>query len=312
MIVRLFVIYSFVLVLAVQAMAGPSTPTMNTEPDFLLTAPTKVSKDLQLEAAFGYVGEADFSNGLGSVSVTRASLAADYSIFRLSYVLSNFSWLDTGAVSRTLNSDSSHAPWNVLQDVTLRARFLNEKLGDNWRYWVNGEMTSSFEDEFPGAVGLGFDGGVAYDLWNGWMLGVSAKTIALSALNKDLFGETEFGIAVATSHRALRSTLQALGFREDALDGSDNIGFSFAFSGASKTYRLSSQNPIYRNGYLSLVRSKVGVYMDYKASDNLTMSIGPEYHYDRKYKLYNSTGSYKSSHRLDNTWGGVARVLWKF
>lgn len=312
MIVRLCIIFSLVLACTVQAVAGPATPTMNTEPDFLMTAPTTVRKDLQLEADFGYVGEADFSNGLGSVSVARASLAADYSIFRLSYVLSHFSWLHSGAITKSLNSDRPNAPWNDLHDVTLRARFLNEKLGDDWRYWVNGEMTSSFEDEFPGAVGLGFDGGVAYDIWNGWMLGVSAKTIALSALNKDLFGETEFGLAVATSHRALRSTLQALGFREDALEGSDNIGFSFAFSGASKTYRLSSHNPVYRSGYLSLVRSKVGVYMDYKASENLTMSIGPEFHYDRKYKLYNSTGSYLSSHRLDNTWGGVARILWKF
>lgn len=295
------------------AVAEDGLPTISTEPDFMLTAPTNVSKDLRLEAAVGHVGEADFSNNLGSVAVTRGMLAADYSIFKLSYVLSHFDWMEKANVARTLRANNAgQVPWSDLHDVTLQARFLNNKIGDNWRYWVNGELTSSFEEDFPGAIGAGFDGGLAYDFWQGWMAGLSVRTIALSALNEDLFSETEVGLALAVSQKGLRKTLQSIGLYKDAKDGSENLGFSFALSSAEKVYRLSSDSPVGNNGYLGLVRSKAGLYVDYKPSDNFTLSVGPEYHYNRKYKIYTSTGSFRSSHNLDSTLGGIVRVLYKF
>ncbi|MGL1861000.1 MAG: hypothetical protein OCC46_00590 [Pseudodesulfovibrio sp.] len=289
--------------------AWSAQPEIVPTPDFLLSAPTNVSKGLRLEADVSYVSEADFTGGLGSVKVLRSTLAADYSIFRLSYGLSHFMWKDGGA--STFSTDET-TPWDNLHDVTLQARLLNNKITDKWRYWVNGELSSSFEEDFPGAVGVGFDGGVAYDFWNGWMLGVSAKTIAVSALSDDLFGELELGLALAVSQRALRETLKSLGLFTGAADGTEKIGFSVALSGAEKTYRLSSNSPVRKNGYLGLVRSKAGAYLDYSPNDKWTFSVGPEYHYSRKYKLYDSSGKLHSSHRLDSAWGGYARVLLKF
>lgn len=289
------------------AFAG--TPEIDSSPDFLLSPPTNINKELRMSADFSFVGSADFTNGLGSVSVTRSSLTADYSIFRLSYGISHFTWQDKGVVTF---SAGDRSPWQDLHDVTLQARIINNKLGDRWRYWLNGELNSSFEADFPGAVGAGFDGGVAYDFWNGWMLGVQAKTIAVSALRDDLFGEVELGLALAVSQKALRDTLKSFGLFTEADEGSERIGFSVALSGAEKTYRLSSSSPVRRNGYLGLVRSKVGAYFDYSPNDMVTFSLGPEYHYSRQYKLYDSAGKLHSSHRLDNAWGGYARVLWKF
>jgi len=310
--VRLLYVCILTLSLVSPAFAGDVTPVLNSEVDFLLAAPTNVNKDFRMEAATSFVGGADFSNGLGRVNVTRASLAADYSIFHLSYVLSHFDWQRKAEVARTLSSKPTVTPWDNLHDITLQARLLNNTLGERWRYWVNGELTSSFEEDWPGAVGVGFDGGVAYDFWQGWMLGVSAKTIALSALNQDLFGEVEFGIALAVSQKTIRNTLKYIGLFKDAKDGREEIGFNFAWNTAEKTYRLSSHNPVQNNGYLGLVHTKVGFYLDYKPREDLIMTLGPEYHYNRKYKLYNSTGSYRSSHNLENAWGGFARIKYIF
>jgi len=286
--------------------------TMGNEPGFLVAAPTNVNQNLQLQAAMGYVGEADFTNGLGSVSVLHSSLSADYLIFHLSYELSSFNWIDKSQLARRFNAGDEIVPWSSLHDITVQARLLNDKFADDWRYWVNGEVDASFEESAPGAVGVGFDGGLAYDFWDGWMLGITAKTVAMSALSSDLFGNVEFGIAVAVSQKTLRKAFEAIGLVEDAEAGTDTIGLNFAFSTLDKTYRLAADNPIYSGGYLGLVRSKIGVYLDYLPNENLTLSIGPEYHYNRKYKFYNKAGTYKSSHDLDNAMGGFARILWRF
>lgn len=278
-------------------------------PGFMFSAPTNVVKDLRMNVDVSYVESADFTNELGSVSIVRSDISADYNIFRLSYGVSKFNWEKHGAVTF---STQDKRPWDVLHDVTLQARLLNNSFAKDWRYWVNGELSSSFERDFPGAVGAGLDGGVAYDFWDGWLFGVKAKTIALSALRDDLFGEVEFGVMVAVSKEALWRTIRKLPFMGWLDEGANRVGVSFALSGSEKTYRLAPDSPVKRNGYLGLVRSKVGVYLDIEPVDNLILSLGPEYHYGRKYRLYDSAGKLTSTHLLDNAMGGYAKVLYRF
>ncbi|WP_319583183.1 hypothetical protein [uncultured Pseudodesulfovibrio sp.] len=312
---RVFAI-SIVLVVALVAHAphvwAESNVSMGNEPGFLVAAPTNVNKDLQLQSGLGHVAQADFTNGLGSVSVTRASLSADYSIFHLSYDIDYFKWSGKDALGRRFGTGGGLEPWGTLQDITLRTRLLNNQLTDKWRYWVNAEVNASYEMVAPGAIGVGVDGGVAYDFWDGWMLGLTGRTVALSPLSSDLFGDVELGLAVAVSQKTLRKTLQSFGLLQDAKPGSDHFALNFALFTQEKTYGLAPDNEIYNSGYLSVVRSKVGLYLDYMPNKALTFSIGPEYHYNRKYKLYNKAGSYKSSHDLDNAVGGFARLLWRF
>ncbi|EGB14978.1 hypothetical protein DND132_1772 [Pseudodesulfovibrio mercurii] len=286
--------------------------SMGNEPGFLVAAPTNVNQDLQLQADLGFVGNADFTNGLGSVTVNRASMSADYSIFHLAYQIDYFEWTDRAALARRFGASGTITPWDSLQNISVQARMFNNRLGDNWRYWVNGALDCSYEDVAPGAVGVGFDGGVAYDFWDGWMLGITARTQAVSALSSDLFGDLELGLAVAVSQKTLRRTLEAVGLVRNSKPGSENIGLNFVLSTQEKTYRLSSDNPLYGSGYLGVVRSKIGIYLDYLPNKALTFSIGPEYNYNRKYKLYNKAGTYKSSHDLDSALGGYARILWRF
>lgn len=302
----LFLVLAGLLLLPVSGLADTS---VESTPGFQLAVPTNISEKLQLQADAAYMAEADFTGGLGSVAVTRASLMADYHIFRLTYGVSRFTWGDKRAVTF---STGDSTPWNELHDISLKARLLNNKLTDNWRYWVNAEVTSAFEAGFPGAVGAGLDGGVGYEFWDGWMLGGTLKTIALSALNGDLFGDAELGIAVVVSQKALREGLQSLGLMEDAKEGSEKIGFTLGFSSSEKTYRLASGSSVQPDGYLGLVRSTIGAYLSYSPDENWTFTLGPEYHYGRRYRLYNSAGTLGSSHNLEDTFGGYGRILFSF
>lgn len=304
---RLFLIFCLFLAWAAPALAGDAE--FSHTPGFLLAEPGNVSDKLTLDAGLSAVANADFTNNLGSVSVQRASLSADYSIFRLTYGVSHFSWTRKGAVTFAAGD---RAPWEYLHDVTLNVRMLNNSLGHGWRYWLNGQVSSSFESDFPGAVGMGLDGGVAYDVWNGWMVGVTAKTVALSALRDDLFGDVELGLVLSASQKSLRDLFKSLGVFKGLDDGSEKIGFSIGLSGADKTYRLSPDSPVRNNGYLGVVRSKIGAYFNYATGDRWKVSVGPEYHYSRRYKIYDSAGKLHSSHELGNAWGGSAHLSWAF
>jgi len=305
-----FIILTLVLALAWAGRAWADDPSFTSTPGFVLTQPNDEREGLRVTSEFNYIGDADFSNGLGSVSVARGEVKADYSLFSLSLGVSHFLWESKADVR--FSSAESRDPWDDLYDVTLQGRLLNDTVGDHWHYWLNGELSSSFESDFPGAVGAGFDGGVAYDFWDGWMLGLSAKVVALSALSDALFGDVKFGAVVAVSQKALRNTLRSAGLLPELAEGKDSIGFSFYLTGSEKTYRLSTDSPVRRNGFLGLRRSAVGASLDYTLDDRWSFFVGPEYNYGRQYILYDSAGRQTSSHHLGNAWGGRAGFRFVF
>ena len=293
-------ILCLILCLAVPALADD--PQFTSTPGFVLTGDDNATGGLRLGAEAGFISTAAFANGPGGVSVQRTAIKADYSRFTLTYGLSHFTWRHPGEIA--FSSSNTDAPWENLHDVTFQARLVNDTLDKDWHYWLNGHISSSFESDFPGAVGAGFDGGVAYDFWDGWMFGVSAKAVALSALRDDLFGDVEFGMVVAASQKTLRDTLKAAGLLPQMPAGAENIGFSLYLTGAENTYRLASDSKVARNGYLGLRRSTVGASLTYAPDDRWSFFAGPEYNYARQYILYDSAGQQRSSHRLDSAWGG--------
>ncbi|CCH48914.1 hypothetical protein [Pseudodesulfovibrio piezophilus] len=301
------VILSLILIWNTSAFAGAAG--LNPTPGFMFSPSTTVSETIRLKADTSFVGAAGFSDGAGGVSVLRSSIDVDYSIFRFSYGVSHFMWDNVKSVSF---ATGSAAPWTDLHDVTLQARLFDNVFLDDWRYWVNGQISSSFEADFPGAVGAGFDGGIAYDLWNGWMVGLTGKTIALNPLSQDLFGDVEFGLVLAVSQSTLHDILLTMGVLDKEKNRDDVVGFSLALTGSDKTYRLSPDSPVRSNGYVGIVRSTLGAYLDYVPDKHWSFSLGPEYHYARKYKLYDSSGKFHSSHSVRDAFGGYFRGRYAF
>ena len=296
-------ILSFFLLWPSVCGAGSVSPTDG----FLFAPPTKTKKDFHLETDVSYVARSEFSGDIGSVEIVRTGVKVDYSIFELAYGYSHFSWKEKEEVALAMGAGGGEKrePWETLHDLTLQVRLLNAKFHEKWRYWIDAALTSSFEEgEEPGAIGMGFDGGLAYDIWHGWTVGMGAKSIAVTAVSNDLIGDIELGLVLGASHQGVVDALEALGIYSDDENDEHRFGFSIALSGAQKTYKS--------NGYIGLVRSKLGAYFEYSPSSDCTFSLGPEYHYHRKYKFYTETGELESSSTLEDSWGGYARFLWKF
>lgn len=276
--------------------------------DFWLLEDDIYADKLSLAFEAEYVGNAKFSGDRGGVSITDAALIADYSIFKLTYELATFNWSDKDQLALTPNGET---PWNHLHDVTLQARILSNKLTKKWWYWLNADVTTAYEKGFPGGVGVGFDGGTAYNFWKGWRGGVTAKVIALNATNDKLFGEMAVGLVLAASQKTVRKTVKDLGLG-DMGEGSDAIGYNITFTGSERTYKLNSSSNVSASGYLEIAEAKIGAYLDYTANENLFMSIGPEYHYERKYRIYDSSGNWRDTHLLGNAFAGYGKIEWTF
>ncbi|WP_432735993.1 hypothetical protein [Maridesulfovibrio sp. FT414] len=269
-----------------------------------MDTPTKFGKEPHITIDSTYTLPASFRSASGEVSVVRNSVRVGYSIFELSYGLSHFIWENEGDISRQISGGkSSNPPFENLQDLTLQAQLVNGRFNEDWIYWLDCTATSAFEKDFPGALGLGLQGGLAYDLWKGSILGSGVKAVAVSPINDELFGDIEVGLVLSVSNETFTEILKMIGV-DMGDDKNKTIGMTMAMTGSNKIYETE--------GYVKETQSKFGLYLDYTPNEHWTFSIGPEYVYERNYTFYNSNGRKLSSQNLGSAFGGLAKFVWRF
>jgi hypothetical protein len=266
-------------------------------------------KELSIGTAFSLIPSSELSGSGGDVRALRTDVNLHYSIFSLAYGYSSYDW--SSGTSMGPDGGSSN-PWNSLHDVTLQARVLKGSYNDRWHYWVNAEATAAFEEIFPGALGAGFSGELAYDVWEGWMIGGLMRLTALNPLNQDLFADGELGVAVHVSQKHVRQALIALGLVEEKESTKDRYALRFAYSAMDRTYRLSPHSDFVRNGYVGIRRSKLAAYLDLDLENGFHMILGPEYHFNRQYAVYGSTGSRRSTTDIASSGGGYIGLNWTY
>lgn len=257
-----------------------------------------------------YISGAGFNNKTGSVEVIANNFGLSYDRFSINYENSRYLWANLQDVPMKAAQDEE--PWESLNELTLQVRAFKGSFWKDWHYWINGHLTAAWEDEFPGAVGAGLSGELAYDLYDGWMLGALVKTVALNPLNSDLFGEAEIGFMLHVSPSFLRKTAEYFDNGESQTLLPPKTSISLGFSGREKIYRLSSSSPVEKNGYIGIARTQAGVYVDHDFQNGFSVSGGPEYHFFREYRVYNKSGSLQSSHKLDDAWGGRLNINYSF
>ncbi|WP_415716818.1 hypothetical protein [Maridesulfovibrio sp.] len=299
-----FIIIIMCFFLCPEPAAGVGLGPVGLVDDALMDNPTKFRRKPYITASTAYTLPASFSDASGKLGVLRNTIKVGYSIFELSYGVSNFFWENAGDISQQISGgDSSNPPFEMLQDLTLEAHLVSGKFYKDWVYWLDCTATSAFEEDFPGALGLGMQGGLAYDFWKGSILGSGVKVVAVSPINDELFGDIELGLVLSVSHEAIAEALKLVGFEMD--DGKKKtIGMTVAMSGFNKIYET--------DGYVKETQSKFALYLDYSPYENWTLSIGPEYVYDRSYTFYSGSGRKLSAQDLGSAFGGLIKFTWQF
>ncbi len=262
-------------------------------------------RDFRLKARGVYAAGADIESDRGAVSETRESVSLTYRHFTLEQESRFFAWEDTESPAFGTRGED---PWDRLNSLGLKAGYKG-RLGDHWGCLVEGGVSSAYEREMDGSLGANL----------------------LVVLNRRLSPDWRASLGLmAGAHKVRYSLLPVLGadFRAEAEEGfSARLGLpktelGYAFSGQWKVrggigmeggvYRLSDQSPVERKGYVQTRGLVLGLYADWKPTRALTVTFGPRYELARDYSIFNDQGEKRNSYHLDNAWGALLSLDWRF
>ncbi|MDK2956414.1 MAG: hypothetical protein PWQ57_1910 [Desulfovibrionales bacterium] len=296
----LFLLLLLVLLTLPVCAEGEGLPATTTAASLSFREPGETPEgNLTIRLDSTYVGSANFRKSSGGVESFSNRIAVSGAIWSASFTQTRYIWHDVADLPLT---EGDLAPWEALYDLDLALQAFEGKFCNDFYYWINVKGTAGFEEDFPGALSLGLSGELAYDVYEGWMLGLVASSSVLSPLSSGLFNELELTAALHVSQKHIKLLLDFLGLDHESTQ--KTYSFHVAFSEKRQVYRLSSSSNVSNNGYASIQRTMVGGYLDVLFDKNWTFSLGPEYYFYRKYKVYDSKGNFLSNAPLNESFGG--------
>lgn len=254
-------------------------------------------KQIELKTLFSHNLKSDFKNSDARVSSTRYGIRANYSYFTLLYDYTDYSWSRTNEKS-----------WNGLHNISLsaRKRFI---LNEDWMLSTGAAVRSLFEKEISSSFGTGADITFIRLFSNGWSAGIGIAGVYHPVANA-LFPVITIGYA-PTGDQGL--SVRA-GFPETYAKYAFSPNLSIKAYGdyMTRAYRLKNSSPVISKGYFREQGIRFGLNMEVKPVNAMSISFGPYYIVDRKWKIYNKRGNRLSTERLDNTPGAEISISWRF
>lgn len=242
--------------------------------------------DLTIEpkASIWYVGDADFEDG-GSSSLFGEQISLGVEWFTLKYEGRHYSWDDKSDLDFGNGSDD---PWDSLHRLSLGAEHRGAISG-KWGYFTGVSLTSAFEEEMEDSFGASVRGGISYTYSEHLNLMFGAR-----------FLKNHIRTAFMPFAGLMYKDFDRSGAGYFVTLGAPNTEVGYAFSKASKirlafsidgrTYRLSDDSVVSSEGYVETSAMQLGLYYDWMPIKDLSISLGPEYHFNRSMKFYDDDG----------------------
>ena len=239
------------------------------------------------------------------VSSSRFGIEGSYSYFTLAYDYTDYSWdraRDLGL------STTGRTPWTGLHRVSLRAR-RSFPLNQEWMFNLGGAISSYFEEETSDSFALRADFSFIRIFDNGWSAGFGAGGVYHPVTSRVLPL-----ITIAYAPTGGQGLSARIGFPET------NIGYGFNENLAAKAYlgytariyRLKNNSPVQDKGYFSDQAMKLGMEMELRPLQSMSIAFGPYYVMDRKWKVYDKNEKRVLKQKLKNSPGIMINLSWKF
>lgn len=252
---------------------------------------------LELQTSFSHHFKSDFKKSDAKVSSTRYGVRAVYSYFTLHYDYTDYSWTKTDGKR-----------WNGLHNISLtaRKRFV---LNEDWMLSTGAAVRSSFEKQVSGSIGAGADISFIRLFSHGWSAGIGIAGVYHPVVST-IFPVITIGYA-PTGDKGF--SVRA-GFPETYAQYAFNPNLSVRAYGdyMSRAYRLKNSSPVISKGYFREQGIRFGLTMEVKPVNAMSISFGPYYIVDRKWKLYSKSGNKLSTQKLDSTPGAEISMSWRF
>lgn len=281
---------------------------------FLLAVPTTAAAEdgiftpVSVRASGSMIGDADFKDSGGSAQVTTARLSIKSGLFSFGYERRNYDWSDKAGLNFGNGNDD---PWETLHRLTLGFEY-GDEINDDWGYSFALTGSSSFEEEMSGSYGGALRAGFDYAFNDNWstMFGGRIFTNSVESSVMPYLGITYEGFDRDGSGYFM--TLGAPS-AEAGYAISEQLKFRLSFDMEGRTTRLKDNSSVTRKGYLSTESMVTALYCDWKPTEALSISFGPEYHFGRKMKFYDSDGNkFGDTIKQGSALGGRLQFGYKF
>lgn len=252
-----------------------------------------------------YTGAARLSGDRGSVASSTQRVTAGLLPLTLEYDVSSFSWKD---IDRLPFGDRRHNPWSTLQVLSAT---LDYAMDFGRGFGVFGEAVgfAGYEDELTGSLGLNLTGGVSYALAPGLKLNLGATGLFHQVRSRPLPV-----LKLDWNQGAKEGFSASVGFPENTLgyrfDKAWKLRLAQTFD--DTIYRLANDSNLGPRGYLESVGVVSGLYVDWSPLPALTGTVGAQYTLRRKFNTYTPEGDKLDVFRLDNAWGGLMHLDYRF
>ena len=247
-------------------------------------------------------GDVDDRNG--KYSVTKTNITASWRWFTLSYTHSDYDWKHPNRLPFGNGDD----PWDTFHKLMFDAK-TDDAITENLSWFGGATLVSGFEDEMTDSFSLIGRGGLRYNFSSD--LGVSAGAVGM----------------LSPVHSMILPLVGVHWRHENDLGFSANVGYPlttvrYRFSDLLRlravnywsrdVVRLANDSNVRRKGYVEECGYTAGAYLDIMPLPGLTATVGAEYMYDRDMRIYNKSGHIKGKYDVEDAFGGVLRLNYKF
>jgi len=262
---------------------------------------------VSIRATGKYISDADYKDSDGSSSVAGGQVRLRAGDFSLSYEGQYYSWDNVDQLSFGNKKDD---PWNALHRLSL-GYSLNGMINKDWFYGAGITGTSAFEEEMEDSFGGAVRGHIGYVFNENWkaLIGVRgfANSIRYSAMPYFGINFTDYAEDGSGYFMNVGMPATEVGY---SFDEASTLRAAFNFDG--KTYRLKDDSAVSGAGYVETSSMKAGLYYDYKATKNCSISIGPEYVFSRETKFFDKSGDKFGSEDQEAAFGAFFNLRYKF
>jgi opacity protein-like surface antigen len=239
------------------------------------------------------------------VSSSRFGFEGTYSYFTLAYDYTDYSWDRAGDSGL---SPTGRTPWTGLHRVSLRARknfFLNQE----WMFNLGGAIGSYFEKEMSDSFALRADFSFIRIFNNGWSAGFGAGGVYHPVTSRVLplitIGYAPTGDQGLSARIGFPETNVRYGFNEN-LAAKAYLGYT------ARIYRLRNNSPVQEKGYFRDQGLRFGLEMELRPVQSMSVSFGPYYVLERKWRVYDKNEKRVLKQKLKNSPGILMNLSWKF
>jgi hypothetical protein len=266
----------------------------------------RAKSDWEFNFTTGWAADAEVDGSGADVSGIGYKLRGRYKDFFLSFERVHYSWSN---VERLPFGNGVDEPWDDLNVLTLGYQ-RNGKISKKWMYFVGAGVSSSFEKELDDSYSIRGFGGVTYIFSRKWQFSLGAGGVYHKVRSQGLPV-----IGVTYNRGATKGLSAGLGFPLTFL------AYHFNENWAIKTrlvefdldiFRLKDDNPASPEGFLERQDLMADLGVEWTPMKSLALYVGARYYFKRELTLYDNDGNNEREFDVDNAWGGVLRLSWKF